>query len=62
MITFDMPKDVRAYVLEYQAKIKGEKALGQYSQQQAIIAIIRDHKETVQEALRSKREHVPDET
>jgi hypothetical protein len=53
MINIDMPEDVRRYVLEYQAKIKGEKGRGQYSQQDAIIAIIRDHKILTEKNKRS---------
>lgn len=55
MITLDMPVDVRVYVLEYQAKIKGDKGPGQYSQQQAIIAIIREHKKLIDELLKFKQ-------
>lgn len=45
MISLEMPQDVRAYILEYQGKKKASSGLGHYSQQQAIIAIIREHKE-----------------
>lgn len=49
MINIDMPDDVRPYVLVYQAKRKGEKGRGQYSQQDAIFAIVREHRELVDE-------------
>jgi hypothetical protein len=45
MITLDMPAEIRNYVLEFQGKKKAASGLGHYSQQQAIIAIIREHKD-----------------
>lgn len=53
MITLDMPIDVRAYVLVFQAKIKGQR-VGQYNQQQAIIDIIRDHRDSHEDLHRNK--------
>lgn len=56
MITLDMPIDVRAYVLEFQARIKGTKRVGQYNQQQAIIDIIRDHRDSHDDSPKNKEE------
>jgi hypothetical protein len=44
MITLEMPEDVRQHVLDFQGKRKAKKGLGQYSQQQAIIDMLREHK------------------
>lgn len=44
MINLEMPEDVQDHVREYQARVKVERKTANYSQQQAIIAIIREHK------------------
>lgn len=43
-IHLELPQDVRAIILEIQAKTKIKKNLSQYSQQQTIFNIIREYK------------------
>jgi hypothetical protein len=45
MIHYDMPKDVRKYVLLSQLELKIKTGNGKLSQQQTITKIIREHKE-----------------
>jgi hypothetical protein len=45
MIHYEMPKEVRNYVLTIQAELKIQKGNGKISQQQAITWIIKNHKE-----------------
>lgn len=45
MINLEMPEDVHTYIREYQGRKKVNNKTGFYSQQQAIIAIIREHME-----------------
>ena len=40
-----MPADIKAYVLKIQGEIKAQRCLGKYSQQKAILQIIKEHKE-----------------
>ena len=40
----EIPEDVRDYILQTQAEIKIKKKIRQYSQQQTIFQIIREHK------------------
>lgn len=56
MINLEMPDDVRRYVLDYQSRAKGDKGRGQYSQQEAIMAIIREHKELTEENDRLRQQ------
>lgn len=53
-----MPEDVHAHVRAYQAKMKLDKNTGFYSQQQAIIAIVREHKLLTE---KNKKSDLPDE-
>ncbi len=43
----NIPEDVIKHILKIQGEKKAEKGIGQYSQQQAIFQIIREHKESV---------------
>ena len=45
MLNLEMPEDVRKYILKVQGDIKAKKGIGKYSQQQTIIAIIREHQQ-----------------
>lgn len=54
MLQIDLPNDLRDYVLDYQFQIKREKGIKQYSQQQAIYAIIKEHKELKEELTNLK--------
>lgn len=45
MLNFEMPKDIRNYVLNIQNSIKKKKNVKLYSQQLTIVQIIREHKE-----------------
>ena len=45
MINYELPKEVRAYVLKIQADLKIKTGNGKFSQQQTINWIIKDHKE-----------------
>lgn len=45
MIRYEMPKDIRSYVLTLQADLKVKKGNGKFSQQQTISLIIKEHKE-----------------
>lgn len=49
MIKLSMPGDVRTYVLDYQGKKRTATGNGHFSQQHAICAIIRDHKDLIEE-------------
>lgn len=46
MIHYEMPKEIRSYVLLFQTDLKIKKGNGKISQQQAISQIIREHKES----------------
>lgn len=48
MINYELPKEVRDYVLAVQAKLKIKTGNGKFSQQQTINWIIKDHKEKIQ--------------
>lgn len=56
MISLTMPPDVRQHVLDIQGKKKCSAGLGHYSQQQAIYAIIREHKEFTDVSQRTSKE------
>lgn len=56
MINIEMPEEHRRYVLDYQSKAKGDKGRGQYSQQEAILAIILDHKKLVEKNILLEQE------
>lgn len=43
MIHYEMPKEVRSFVLHFQLKQKLETGNGKYSQQQAITKIIKEY-------------------
>ena len=45
MIHYEMPEEIRNYVLDIQAKLKRLKGNGKISQQKTISTIIREHKE-----------------
>lgn len=45
MIHYEMPKEVRKYVLTFQLDMKIKRGNGKISQQQAISQIIKEHKE-----------------
>ncbi len=45
MIRYEMPKEIRSYVLLLQAELKIKKGNGKFSQQQTISQIIREYKE-----------------
>lgn len=44
MIRYEMPKEVRTFVLLLQAKMKIETGNGKFSQQQTITKIIKEYK------------------
>lgn len=46
MIRYEMPKEVRAFVLLLQAKWKVETGNGKFSQQQTITKIIKEYKKS----------------
>lgn len=56
MITLNMPAEIRQYVLQFQGEMKASKGLGHYSQQQAILSIIREHKEHSEATALSRRD------
>lgn len=45
MIHYEMPKEIRKFVLLFQAELKIKRGNGKLSQQQAISQIIREYKE-----------------
>jgi hypothetical protein len=47
MIHYEMPKEVRNFVLQFQAKQKVETGNGKFSQQQTITKIIKEYKKVV---------------
>jgi hypothetical protein len=49
MIRYEMPKEVRNYVLKLQVDLKCIKNNGKFSQQQTISHIIKEHKKMVEE-------------
>jgi hypothetical protein len=48
MIRYEMPKEVRNFVLTQQAKMKIETGNGKYSQQQTISKIIKEYKKLIE--------------
>jgi hypothetical protein len=48
MIRYEMPKEVRSFVLILQAKMKVETGNGKYSQQQTITKIIKEYKKLIE--------------
>lgn len=48
MIRYEMPKDVRQFVLLLQAKLKAETGNGKFSQQQTITKIIKEYKKIIE--------------
>lgn len=48
MIHYEMPKEVRNYVLQFQVREKIATGNGKYSQQQAITKIIKEHKKAAE--------------
>lgn len=48
MIHYEMPKEVREFVLKFQLKQKIETGNGKYSQQQAITKIIKEYKKIIE--------------
>ncbi len=48
MIRYEMPKEVRSFVLQIQAKMKIETGNGKFSQQQTITKIIKDYKKKIE--------------
>lgn len=44
MIRYEMPKEVRSYVLKLQAELKIKTGNGKFSQQQTLNTIIKEHK------------------
>lgn len=51
MIHYEMPKEVREFVLKFQLKQKIETGNGKYSQQQAITKIIKEYKKIIENKL-----------
>lgn len=49
MIRYEMPKEIRSFVLQIQAELKIKKCNGKLSQQQAINHIIKEYKESVKQ-------------
>lgn len=56
MISLKMPADIRQYVLQFQGKMKAMKGLGNYSQQKAILSIIREHQQFTDEPPNNPKE------
>jgi len=48
MIRYEMPKEVRQFVLQLQAKCKIETGNGKFSQQQTITKIIKEYKKLIE--------------
>lgn len=48
MIRYEMPKEVRNFVLQFQVKMKLETGNGKFSQQQTITKIIKEYKKTIE--------------
>ena len=48
MIRYEMPKEVRSFVLQLQAKLKIETDNGKFSQQQTITKIIKEYKKIIE--------------
>lgn len=44
-LKLEIPPDIFTYVLKIQGEIKSQKGVGKYSQQKAILSIIKEHKE-----------------
>ena len=55
MINLEMPEDVQQYVRKYQNNMKEKKNTSNYSQPQAIIAIIREHQELKEEIVKLRK-------
>lgn len=49
MIHYEMPKELRSFVLLFQAKMKIETGNGKYSQQQTITRIIKEYKKIIED-------------
>lgn len=62
MISLKMPFDIRQYVLEFQGKMKANNGFGHYSQQRAILAIIREHKEFTDDSPKVKKDSEKEST
>lgn len=61
MINLEMPEDVHTYIRQFQGNMKIVRKTGFYSQQQAIIAIIREHKEWMEKKSVPIEAQGPDE-
>lgn len=48
MIHYEMPKELRSFVLLFQAKLKIETGNGKFSQQQTISKIIKEYKKIIE--------------
>ncbi len=57
IVTINLPTDLYAYMQECQNKAKKEKNTGKYSQEKALLAIIRQHKELTDELARLKEQY-----
>ncbi len=57
IVTINLPPDLYAYMLECQNQTKIERNSGKYSQEKAILAIIRQHKELIEELARLKEQY-----
>jgi len=57
MISLNMPDDIRNYVLKIQGERKAATGMGHYSQQQAIIHIIREHKDLMLQRNNKKKKN-----
>jgi len=52
MIRYEMPSEVRAYVLLIQAEMKAKKGNGKLSQQHALTQIVKEHKQQREKSMR----------
>lgn len=48
MIHYEMPKEIRSFVLSMQAKMKIETGNGKFSQQRTITKIIKEYKKLIE--------------
>jgi hypothetical protein len=55
MQSIDLPIDAKEHVLDFQLKMRKEKHGVQFNQQQAIIGIIREHRQLIQEIEELKK-------
>lgn len=56
MIRYEMPKEIRIYILKLQAEMKVKTGNGKFSQQQTLNMVIKEHKDVSNELAKSKKQ------